>query len=464
MVLGPTHEEAITDLVRRNVQSYRDLPRLLYQIQTKFRDEPRPRGGLVRVREFIMKDLYSFDAGWEGLDASYRRMSEAYLRVFARCAIPVVPVRADSGAIGGKESEEFLFLTPIGEDTALLCPACGYAANQEKAEFRLPPVPPEEPRPRAEVATPGQKTIADLAHFLGVPASRTLKAVFYRAGGRPVFVAIRGDLDVNEVKLANALGTAELELLPDEDVRRLGLVAGSASPVGLSGVMVVADESALAPNLAAGANMPDVHLVNVNHGRDWSADLVTDIALARAGAACTACGAALEEHRGIEMGHIFKLGTRYSEAMGAVFLDQDGESRPVIMGCYGMGLGRMLAAAVEAHHDDRGIVWPDELAPYRVQLVALNLDRDDVRSAAEELYAALTAAGVDVLYDDRPESAGVKFNDADLLGLPWRLTVSPRTLERQSVELKARTASTSESVPYADAVARILERIPRRAG
>jgi prolyl-tRNA synthetase len=459
MVLGPTHEEVVTDLVRRNVQSYRDLPQLLYQIQTKFRDETRPRGGLIRVREFIMKDLYSFDADWDGLDESYRLMFEAYQRVFRRCGVPVVPVLADSGAIGGKESQEFLFLTEIGEDTALICPACNYAANAEKAEFRKPAAEPEEMLPLEELATPDQKTIDDLVRFTGRPHARTLKAVFYRADHKPVFVAIRGDLEVNEIKLRNALKAVDLELLPDEEVRRSGLVAGSASPVGLSGITVVGDDSALSsPNLIAGANKPDVHYVNVNYGRDWSADIVTDIALARSGAGCPNCEGQLAERRGIEMGHVFKLGTVYSDAMGANYLDAEGRSHPIIMGCYGMGVERILAAAVEANHDDRGIIWPDELAPYRVHLVALNVDRPEVRDAAERLYQALQAAGVPTLFDDRTESAGVKFNDADLFGMPWRVTVSPRTLEKQGVELKSRASKDGELIPVDGAAGAIARR------
>jgi prolyl-tRNA synthetase len=460
MVLGPTHEEVITDLVRRNVQSYRDLPQLLYQIQTKFRDEPRPRGGLIRVREFIMKDLYSFDADWEGLDRSYDLMYDAYQRVFRRCGVPVVPVLADSGAIGGKESQEFLFLTEIGEDTALMCPACHYAANAERAEFRKPRAEPEQPLPREELHTPGQKTIDDLVRFTGKPHAGTLKAVFYRADGRPVFVAIRGDLDVNEIKLRNTLKAVELELMDDQEVRRLGLVAGSASPVGLTGITVIADDSVLdSPNLIAGANKPDTHYVNVNYPRDWQADTVTDIALAREGSACPNCGERLEEQRGIEMGHIFKLGTLYSEAMGANYLDREGQTHPIIMGCYGIGVGRLFAACVEANHDARGIIWPEELAPYRVHLVALNLDRSEVRDTAEALYRDLTARGVTVLYDDRDESAGVKFNDADLLGMPWRVTVSPRTLEKLGIELKSRRADTADLLPLDGVAAAIIRRL-----
>ncbi len=460
MVLGPTHEEVITDLVRRNVQSYRDLPQRLYQLQTKFRDEPRPRGGLIRVREFIMKDLYSFDADAGGLDASYDAMVTAYHNIFRRCGVPVVQVQADSGAIGGKDSQEFLFLTDIGEDTALICDHCGYAANAEKAEFRKPRAEVEQPLPMEELSTPGQKTIDDLVRFTGRSHARTLKAVFYIADGRPVFVAIRGDLDVNEIKLRNILKAVELELMDDAQVRIRGLVAGSASPVGLSGMTVIADDSVLeSPNLIAGANQPDVHYVNVNYQRDWQADVVTDIALARAGAACIRCANPLRERRGIEMGHVFKLGTVYSEKMGATFLDPAGQAQPVIMGCYGIGVERLIAAAIEANHDERGIIWPDELAPYHVHLVGLNLDRPEVRDTAESLYRGLLAAGVATLYDDRQESAGVKFNDADLLGMPWRVTVSPRALERGGVELKARSQKDPELVAVSDALAAVLARV-----
>lgn len=460
LVLGPTHEEVITDLARRLIQSYRDLPQRVYQIQSKFRDEPRPRGGLVRVREFIMKDLYSFDADWEGLDRSYAAMVQAYHNIFRRCGIPVVPVQADSGAIGGKDSQEFLFLTDIGEDTALICDGCGYAANAEKAVFQKPPAAPEEPLPLERLATPGQKTIDDLVRFTGRPHARTLKAVFYQADGRPVFVAIRGDLEVNEIKLKNALQAVELSLMDEAQVRARGLVAGSASPVGLEGITVVADDSAEhAPNLIAGANTPDVHYVNVNYGRDWRATIVADIALARDGARCAFCPGTLHERRGIEMGHVFKLGTVYSEKMGATYLDAAGNSRPLVMGCYGIGVGRIVAAAVEANHDERGIIWPDELAPYRVHLVGLNLDRPSVRETAERLYTELWAAGIRTLYDDRDESAGVKFADADLLGMPWRLTVSPRALERGGVELKRRTQTESELVPLTEGVAALAGRL-----
>lgn len=455
-VLGPTHEEVMVDLVRHNIQSYRDLPQLLYQIQTKFRDEARPRGGLVRVREFSMKDLYSFDADAAGLDVSYAKMLAAYRRIFQRCGVPAIPVQADSGAIGGKESQEFLYLTEIGEDTALICPRCHYAANAEKAAFRKPLSEAEESLPVEEVSTPGAKTIEQVGAFLGVPASRTLKAIFYQADGAPVFVAIRGDLEVNETKLRNQLKAVELKLMDEEEVRRAGLVAGYASPVGVSDIRVLADDSALAPNLIAGANRPDAHLRNVNLGRDWQAALTADIALARAGDACPECGSPLEQRRGMELGHIFKQGTVYTEPMGANFLDEEGRSRPLVMGAYGIGIGRLLSAVVEENHDERGIIWPTELAPFELHLVALNQDRVLVKETADRLYTELQSAGLRVLYDDRDESAGVKFNDADLLGLPWRMTVSPRTLEREAVELKRRTEKEFASVPLAEAVAQTV--------
>ena len=463
-VLGPTHEEVVVDLFKQQVQSYRDMPLLIYQIQTKARDEARPRGGLMRVREFTMKDAYSFDADWESLDTTYQTARAAYTRIFERCGVPVITVLADSGAIGGKDSEEFIFLTDVGEDTALLCPSCGYAANEEKADQRKREAAPEEALLLEEVTTPGQRTIDDLVKFLGVRHDRTLKAVFYEADGAPVFVAIRADLDVNEAKLRNALKAVDLALLDDEGVRKHGLVAGSASPVGLTGIQIVADDTATAsPNLVAGANKPDVHYRNVNHGRDWNAGIVADIALAKAGSACPNCGAALETKRGVEMGHVFKLGTVYTERLAASFTDEAGELKPAIMGCYGIGVGRVFASAIEANHDERGIIWPRELAPYDVHLVGLGFDKPGVRESAEQVYQQLVDAGLQVLYDDREEgSAGVKFNDADLLGMPLRVTVSPRSIENGGAELKLRTVKDARVVPLSDASAAVREMLDRR--
>ena len=472
MVLAPTHEEAVTDLFKQQVQSYRNLPALVYQIQTKFRNELRSRGGLIRLREFIMMDLYSFDADWEGLDRSYDAMLQAYTNVFQRCGLPTVAVQADSGPIGGKDSQEFMYLTDVGEDEILLCDRCGYAANTEKADHRTLALPTEEPLALEEVATPGIKTIEELSRFLDVPPERTLKAVFYAASGEPVFVAIRGDLDVNETKLRNALGGVELRLMDDREVEAAGLVAGSASPVGLEKaakrpVRVVADDSVRSsPNLVGGANKPDVHLRNVNFERDWQASIVTDISLAREGSACPQCDDAstLTLRRGIESGHVFKLGTVYSEKMGATFLDQEGRQQAAVMGCYGIGVDRLLAAIIQENHDERGIIWPASVAPYAVHLVTLSADRGGVGEAAERLYGELVERGVAVLYDDREESPGVKFADADLLGMPLRLTVSPRNMKEDSVELKRRDESDSTMVPLSEAASRVAELVAEFEG
>jgi prolyl-tRNA synthetase len=407
-----------------------------------------------------MKDLYSYDADEAGLDESYNAMFRAYTRVFQRCGVPVVPVEADSGAMGGKVSQEFMFLTDIGEDTILTCTACGYAANAERADLRKPERAPAAPGAMEEVATPGKRTIEEVAAFLEIAPQDTLKAVFYVADHQPVFVAIRGDLDVNEVKLRNALKAHELRAMSDEEVQEAGIVAGYASPVGLSGVRVVADDSAMGANLVGGANKPDAHLRNVNHGRDWQGEIVADIALARAGDACPRCEGRLDEHRAIEMGHIFRQGTVYTEALGAKFLDRDGKERPAIMGAYGIGVERLLAAAVQQNHDERGIVWPAELAPFDVHVVALNADRPEVAEAGEAVVRDLEAAGLRVLYDDREETAGVKFNDADLLGMPVRITVSPRNIAQGSVEVRQRTAEESRLVPLADTVSACREALP----
>ena len=469
-VLGPTHEEIIVELFKRNVRSYRDLPLLVYQIQQKFRDEPRPRGGLIRLRQFTMKDLYSFDADFDGLDVSYRKMYEAYARIFDRCGVPTVPVLADSGAMGGRDTHEFIYLTDYGEDSCLLCPRCGYAANAEVAAFiKEPAHGGEQPKPIEEIPTPGLYTIQALADHLGIPTSRTCKAVFYSADGQPVFVAIRGDMDVNEAKLRRALGAADLHYMTEAEVQAAGFVPGSAGAVGLEGIRIVADDLLPhEPNLVAGANKPDAHLLNVNYSRDWKADILADIALAGEGSLCanptdgeSACRTPMDLRRGIEMGQVFKLGTFYADKLGATFLDAEGKQRPAVMGSYGIGTERLLAAIIEANHDEGGIIWPREVAPCQVHLVALQPDREDVRSAAEELYARLQSDGVEVLYDDRAETAGVKFNDADLLGMPVRVTVSPRTLGKGSVEFKRRTEKESELTPLDDAEGKIRAAIGR---
>ena len=459
LVLAATHEEVVTLLARTHIQSYRDLPQRLYQLQTKFRDEPRPRGGLLRVREFVMKDCYSFDADEEGLEESYQAMRRAYERIFARCGLTTLTVEADSGAIGGKESHEFMVLAETGEDDVVYCEACGDAANVERAEFRKPAVPSEEPREVEEVHTPDTTTIPDLARFLGIREAQTLKAVFYStADGRMVFVVIRGDLEVNEIKLRNLLKATDLRLATDAEVAEAGIVAGFASPRGIEGVTVIADDSVLiGSNFVAGANRPNYHLRNVNYPRDFTADHLADIARAYEGAACNRCGSALRWTRGIEVGHIFKLRSVYSEKLEATFQARDGGVQPITMGCYGIGVGRTMASIVEQHHDERGIRWPVSVAPFAVHLVALNLDRAEVREAADALAAELAEAGLEPLYDDRDESAGVKFNDADLLGMPVRLTVSPRTLGQGVVELKRRTDEQATLVARGEVVGRVRE-------
>ncbi len=460
LALGPTHEEVITELVKYNVQSYRDLPLLLYQIQTKFRDEPRPRAGLIRVREFTMKDLYSFDVDEEGLDQSYNKMLQAYQNIYARCGLPTLIVEADSGAIGGKESHEFMLITESGEDEIIHCPDCKYVANADKAESVKEKIEGDEPLPLEEVKTPGMATIEEVSNFLKAPQNRTLKAVFYIADGKLIFAVIRGDLEVNEVKLKNALGCSEFRIATEAEIIEAGIVAGSASPIGISSIKVIADDSITsAANFIAGANKPDTHLRNVNYPRDFKADLMTDIARARAGDGCPKCGGKLLSTHGIEVGHTFKLGTFISQKLGALFIDQSGQSHPIVMGSYGIGLGRLLAAAIEQNHDDKGIIWPLAIAPYHLYLCPLYGENPQVVATAENLYADLTAQGLEVLFDDRNESPGVKFNDADLLGIPARVTISPRTLETNSVEVKWRSEKEPQLMPLEEAVTRLKELI-----
>jgi len=414
----------------------------------------------LRVREFIMKDLYSFDADEAGLDESYQRMSQAYRDIYARLGLPALMVEADSGAIGGKDSHEFMVLTEGGEDEIIRCSNCGYAANAEKAQFAKKKSNAEAPLSLEEIATPGTKAIEEVADFVGVPTSQTLKSVFYYADGEFVFVIIRGDLEVNETKLRNTLKFSELRLATEGEVSETGLVAGFASPIGVKGVKVVADDSITSgSNFIAGANKPGYHFRNANYPRDFKVDLIADIALAQPGDSCPKCGGELSSARGIEVGHVFKLGTFISERFGASFLDTDGTSRLIVMGCYGIGLGRLLAAIVEQSHDDKGIIWSLSVAPYQVYLCPLNLDKSAVLPTAEKIYQELQKESIEVLFDDRDESPGVKFNDADLLGIPLRLTLSPRTLQSQSIEAKWRTEKEAGLLPLenlATEVSRLL--------
>ncbi|MDX1600616.1 MAG: proline--tRNA ligase [Anaerolineales bacterium] len=459
MVLAMTHEEAVTDLVRREVKSYRQLPMLVYHIQTKWRDDPRPRAGLIRVREFTMKDSYSLDRDEEGLDEQYRDHYQAYFNIFHRCDLPVIAVGADVGMMGGSLAHEFMYLTPAGEDTLILCDSCGYAANRQIATFDKPEPAAEDPEPREEVETPETKTIEALAELLNVPKAKTAKAVFVMATisedeedhEQLVLAIVRGDMDLNETKLTNTVGAKSLRPATEAEIEASGAVPGYASPRGLRDTLVVVDDLIPeSPNLVAGANREGYHEKNVNYGRDFEADIVTDLAAAEAGYACPDCGEPLSAERGVEVGNIFKLGTRYSASMGATYLDENGEEQPIVMGSYGIGTGRLLACVAEEYRDDEGLMWPITVAPYEVHLLSLRGGEEQ----AEELYETLRDAGREVLYDDRDESPGVKFADADLVGLPIRVTVSERSLDRGGVEVKRRDedeveiVSTDEIVPF----------------
>ncbi len=471
MTLAMTHEEVVADLARREINSYRQLPQMVYHLQTKFRDEPRSRGGLIRVREFTMKDSYSLDADEAGLDQQFEAHREAYRRIFQRCGLETIQVSADVGMMGGSASVEFMTLAPAGEDTLLICPACGYAANREVATFRKPAPSEEALLPVEKVATPHCKTIAELAAFLGVPESRTAKAVFYMAeptvkkprAGAPaspselppaifIFAVTRGDMEVNETKLRQAAKVAGLRPATEEEIRAVGAEPGYGSPVGLQGALVVVDDLVTAsPNLVAGANEEGYHLRNVTCGRDYRADIAADIAAAQGGEPCPACGSPLTAERGVEVGNIFKLGTRYSEALGALYDDPQGVRRPIVMGSYGIGVGRLLATVAELRHDDAGLIWPASIAPFDVHLVLLPKKAPQAVETADRLYAELSATGFAVLYDDREEpSPGVKFADADLIGLPLRVTVSARSLEQGGVELKRRDQAERRMIALAE--------------
>ena len=455
---GPTHEEVITDIVRGTVASYKQLPVNMYQIQTKFRDEIRPRFGLMRGREFLMKDAYTFHADGDDLDLAYRAMERAYRRVFSRCGLRYTQVEADTGNIGGSESHEFMVLADTGEDAILSCPECHYGANVEKAETgaleAAPAWPLAAPGAPEEVNTPDQRTVDEVAEFLEISPSHLIKTLIFATDEEFVAVLIRGDLEVNEIKLKNALDCLHLQLAGEEKILEItGGPQGFSGPVGLTGITILADPSVMELAVAAtGANKDHTHLVGVVPGRDFKADLVADVRLAREGDPCPRCTGTLIENRGIEVGHIFKLGTKYSKAMGCNFLDADGKEQPMIMGCYGLGVSRTMAAAIEQNHDDKGIVWPLPVAPYEVVLVVLNADKTEIVEAAEGLYQQLADAGVDVLFDDRPERPGVKFNDMDLIGFPVRVVVGKRGLESGEIELSLRRDGERRSTPIADLV------------
>lgn len=439
--LGPTHEEMITSLVRSEVRSYRQLPLMLYQIQNKYRDERRPRFGLMRGREFIMKDLYSFDKDEAGLDISYQKMYDAYENIFRRCGLKCHPVEADSGAIGGKGSHEFMVLADSGEAGVVYCDECNYAANEEKAELFPIEAQQEELGEVTLVHTPDTKTIALVADYLKVDVTKTVKAVAYSSEKGAILVFVRGDHEVNEIKVQNAMNCMEIEMASEAQIIDFGSVAGFMGPIGLNreNVTVIADSTVKnMVNAIYGANQLDHHYTNVNYGRDWEADIVTDVRLIQEGDPCPHCGAPVKAARGIEVGQVFKLFTKYSDALKATFLDENGKEKPMVMGCYGVGVSRTMAAAIEQNHDDNGIIWAAAIAPYHAVIVPINSKNADQMALAEELYEALGKAGVECVLDDRKERAGVKFKDADLIGYPLKITVGPKALEENQIEVKVR--------------------------
>jgi prolyl-tRNA synthetase len=450
--LGPTHEEIFTALIRDEVRSYRQLPLLLYQIQTKYRDEIRPRFGLMRAREFIMNDLYSFDRDEAGLDVSYRKMYEAYSRVFFRCGISYMVVEADVGAMGGTDSHEFVIVTESGEADLVFCTKCRYAANVERAEC-LPPkrVADSELLPLEQVETPEMRTIEEVSGFLGVPPSQLVKTLIYIADGAPVAVLVRGDRDLNEAKLRRALDATDVALADEETITRVtGAPVGFAGPIGLAVDTLIADlEIEAMTNFVVGGNARDLHVGNVNVGRDFTVTRYADLRNAVGGDPCRRCGAPLNAAKGTELGHIFKLGTKYSKALGARYIDENGQEYPIVMGSYGIGVTRTVAAIIESNHDDDGIIWPMSVAPYHAIVIPINVTEEPQRTKAEEIYSELGRRGVEVVLDDRNERPGVKFKDADLIGYPIRIVVGPRRLETGQVEVKLRKSKEARMVDIA---------------
>jgi prolyl-tRNA synthetase len=461
MCLGPTHEEVMTDLARDLINSYKQLPITMYQIQTKFRDEPRPRFGIVRTREFVMKDAYSFDADVAQLNKSYDAMYEAYCRIYDRCGLPYVIVEAESGPIGGDASHEFMVPCSTGEDRVIQCTACGYAANQERAEIgahhALATKPDLTAPPFEAVDTPGKRTIRDVCGFLKVEESTSGKLLVYLGDGKPVAVLLRGDHEANEAKVRRAIGVATLVPADPETIQKAtGAPMGFLGPVNIKIPMVIDRAIAALATVVVGGNAVDVHLKGVVPGRDFPLDRVFDLRNADAGDPCPRCGATMVSRAGLEIGHVFKLGTKYSKAMGATYLDEKGVEIPIIMGCYGIGINRIMAAAIEAGHDDNGIIWPLSLAPYQVSLIPLQVNKAEVMDLTRKLEQELEAAGVDVLTDDRDQRPGVKFKDVDLIGVPLRVVIGERGLKDGSVEVKWRHEAAARNLPLATAAQAIL--------
>jgi len=457
--LGPTHEELVTDLVMKEARSYRQLPLSLYQIQVKFRDEIRPRFGLLRGREFIMKDAYSFHPTMDSLEATYNDMYTAYSRIFKRCGLEFRAVDAATGLIGGNVSQEFMVLAEAGEDTVVYCDTCDYAANLEVATSRLAEPPEEELKSAGEVETPGRKSIEEVSSFLNIMPEKLVKTLIYKYDDGLVAVLIRGDRDVNGDKLATVLGTTNFHLLAgDEWGEHPDLIQGYVGPVGLNGVRIIADtEVATIRNFVVGANKGDAHLVNVNVDVDFTVEEWADIRVAKEGDPCPECEGTLKSAKGIEVGQIFQLGTKYSDAMGAAFIDENGEQKPYIMGCYGIGVSRLMAAAIEQHNDEQGILWPIAIAPSEVEVVVLNYDRDEQRELADAIYRGLIERGVEPVLDDRIESAGKKFADADLIGIPLQVVIGARTIKSGNVELKVRATGERREAPLDKAIEAIAD-------
>ncbi|HMC94345.1 MAG TPA: proline--tRNA ligase, partial [Polyangia bacterium] len=460
-VIGPTHEEVISALVRSDVRSWRQLPLNLYQIQTKFRDELRPRAGLMRGREFIMKDAYSFHVDERDAEREYRKMYETYQRIFTRCSLAFRAVEADTGNIGGSLSHEFQVLTETGEDALVACDSCDYAANVEQAVARAPADPQTASEQRKRVPTPGRHTIAEVSSFLGVPANRLVKTLIYLGDGKPIAVLVRGDREVNEIKLRKALEITELLLATDATVREVtGAPVGFAGPVGLKIPIYCDLEVQALADFVVGANEADAHLKGVNVESDFTPTASGDYRMAAGGDRCARCADGhLHAHRGIEVGQVFFLGSKYSKPMGVTFLDVDGLEKPAQMGCYGIGVTRIVAAAIEQSHDKDGIIWPVPLAPYEVAVLELQQDDDNVIATSKRLYEELTAAGIDVLYDDRDERAGVKFKDADLIGIPFRIAIGRKSVAEGVVELKRRSGSEVRKIRIADAAALVAAEV-----
>ena len=463
LVMAPTHEEILTLMVKTHVNTYKDLPLIIYQIQTKFRDETRPRGGLIRVREFDMKDAYSFDISDQGLDQNYNSMITAYKNIYNRIGLETIQVEADSGAIGGKDSHEFMAVSKIGEDTILKCTQCNYAANSEKAEFiRVQQKNYSEKNlPLEQISTPAIKTIESLNKNLSIDTDQILKTLIYLdPENQPIAAVIRADLEINETKLSNLNEGKDLRLATPEELNKINIPYGFASPIQLENVKIIADTSInFGNNYIIASNQENIHYKNANYPRDFIASLVSDIGLAKPEHLCVKCNNKLELKKGIEVGHVFKLGTKYSEKLGAMYINKENKQIPIIMGCYGIGIGRLLSAVIEQNNDEKGIIFPKSIAPFDAMLSVINTKQEKMQKIAGEFYLNLQKEGLDILFDDRDESPGVKFKDSDLIGLPFRIVLSERNLQNNQIEIQERQSGKTELIPFESAIEKIKMKI-----